>query len=386
MNAPGRLERSGGAAPLAGIRVVEVGHMLAGPYCGLMLADMGAEIIKIEPAEGDIGRSVSPHRIGPHNAYFASLNRSKKSIVLDLASDEGRQALGRIAARSHALVTNLRPSAIRKLGLTYDVLRAWNDKLVCVALTGYGMDGSHSENPAYDYVIQAMTGVMALTGEPDAPPAKAGYSAVDNSAGLVAALGLLAKIIEGRGGQVDVSMYDVMLSQLNYLAGADLNAGETIRRLPASSHPYIVPAQLFPTADGWLALFITHDRFWEKFCIEVGKPQWTRDPRFATMAGRRGNRAEVVRAITDVLSAASARQWVERLQPLGVVAAKVGTLGEALRSSIAAERGLVVELDHCEPPLKAVASPIRFEGYEPHYGAPPLLDEHRGEILGWAAK
>src|SRR5690606_41144470 len=134
----------------------------------------------------------------------------------------------RIAARSHALVTNLRPSAIRKLGLTYDALRIHNDKLVCVALTGYGLEGPYSENPAYDYVIQAMTGVMAITGEPDAPPAKAGYSAVDNSAGLVAALGLLAKVVQGRGGQVDVSMYDVMLSQLNYLAGAALNAGETV--------------------------------------------------------------------------------------------------------------------------------------------------------------
>src|SRR5271167_609806 len=235
-------------APLAGIRIVEVGHMLAGPYCGLVLADMGAEVIKIEPPDGDIARTIGPNFVGPHNIYFASLNRNKKSVVLDLGSEEGREALGRILKDSHALITNLRPSAIRKLGLTYDALQGYNAKLVCVALTGYGLEGPFSNNPAYDYVIQAMTGVMALTGDPDSPPTKAGYSAVDNSAGLVAAIGLLAKIVQGGGGQVDVAMYDVMLSQLNYLASAVLNSNDVIERLPGSSHPYIVPAQIFPTA------------------------------------------------------------------------------------------------------------------------------------------
>ena len=160
------------SGPLEGIRIVEVGHMLAGPYCGLVLADLGAEVIKVEPPEGDIARNISPHRIGEHNAYFASLNRSKKSIVLDLASDEGRAALGHILTDSHALVTNLRPSAIKKLGLTYDALKKWNPRLVCVALTGYGLEGPHANRPAYDYVIQAMTGIMSLTGDPAAPPTK----------------------------------------------------------------------------------------------------------------------------------------------------------------------------------------------------------------------
>jgi len=368
-------------APLAGIRVIEVGHMLAGPYCGLMLADLGAEIIKIEPPDGDIGRSVSPHFIGAHNAYFASLNRNKKSVVLDLPSDDGRRALSRIVADSHALVTNLRPSAIRKLGLTYEALKRYKSNFVCVALTGYGLDGPFSDNPSYDYVIQAMTGVMALTGDPLSPPTKAGYSAVDNSAGLVAALGLLAKIVQGQGGQVDVAMYDVMLSQLNYLAGAVLNAGEVVKRIPDSSHPYIVPAQIFPTADGWLTLFITHDRFWRTFCIEVGCPAWIDDPAFATMRSRRENRAFVVAEITKVLQAASAAEWVRRLQPLGVVAAAVATLTEALGSDIAAARSLVVQLGDGSLPLRAIASPVRFEGYTPIYGLPPTLDEHRQEIL-----
>lgn len=368
------------SAPLAGIRIIEVGHMLAGPYCGLMLADMGAEVIKIEAPDGDIARTVSPYFVGPHNAYFASLNRNKKSVVLDLASDEGREALGRIAETSHALVTNLRPSAIRKLGLTYEALRHRNERLVCVALTGYGLDGPHADSPAYDYVIQALTGVMALTGDPASPPTKAGYSAVDNSAGLVAAIGLLAKIVQGRGGQVDVAMYDVMLSQLNYLAGAALNAGQTVERQPDSSHPYVVPAQIFPTAEGWLTLFITHDKFWRIFCEEIGRHDWIEDPKFSSMAARRTHRAEVVEAIRQVLCQAPASEWVRRLGPLGVVVAEVKTLNQALCSEIAATRSLVVPLGDGALPLRAVASPVRFDDFTPVYRMPPLLNEHAGEV------
>ena len=370
------------SGPLSGIRIIEVGHMLAGPYCGLLLADMGAEVIKIEPSEGDIARTVSPHFIGPHNAYFASLNRNKKSVVIDLASGAGRTQLEKLVGRSHALITNLRPSAIKKLGLTYSNLRRWNERIVCVALTGYGLEGPYAESPAYDYVIQALTGVMALTGDPSAPPTKAGYSAVDNSAGLVAAMGLLAKIVEGKGGQVDVAMYDVMLSQLNYLAGAALNTGEAVERLANSSHPYVVPAQIFPTAQGWLTLFITHDKFWRKFCREAGRPQWIDDPQFVTMASRRQNREAVLAAIGEVLMTAPAAEWVRRLAPMGVVAAEVGTLKEALESDLTRSRGLVVTLGDGSQALRAVASPLKFDGYTPRYGLPPLLDEHRDEVLG----
>jgi crotonobetainyl-CoA:carnitine CoA-transferase CaiB-like acyl-CoA transferase len=372
------------SGPLAGIRVIEVGHMLAGPYCGLLLADMGAEVIKVEPPEGDIARKVSPHFIGPHNAYFASLNRNKKSVVLDLASAEGRAELQSLASTAHALITNLRPSAIKKLGLTYAGLKACNPKIVCVALTGYGLEGPYSEAPAYDYVIQALTGVMALTGDPSSPPTKAGYSAVDNSAGIMAAMGLLAKIVEGRGGQVDVAMYDVMMSQLNYLAGASLNTGETVERLANSSHPYMVPAQIFPTADGWLTLFITHDKFWQKFCGEIGKPEWASDPVFATMAARRENRTRVLDAIGEVLMQAGAAEWVRRLAPLGVVASEVGTLAQALDGDLAKSRDLVVPLGGEASGLRAVGAPVKFEGFAPGYGLPPLLNEHHDEVLGKA--
>ena len=368
------------SGPLSGIVVLEVGHMLAGPYCGMLLADLGAEVIKIEPPEGDIARRVSPHKIGAHNAYFASLNRSKKSVVLDLASDDGRARLRSLAARAHALVTNLRPAAISKLGLTYDALKDANPNLVCVALTGYGLEGSHADRPAYDYVIQALTGVMAITGEPGGPPAKTGYSAVDNSAGMMGALGLLAKIVEGKGGQIDLSMHDVMLSQLNYLAGAWLNAGERAQRMPRSAHPYIVPAQVFETSDGWLVVFISHDEFWRRFCLEVGRSDWLQDARFATMAARRENREAVLAALVPLFKGGSSASWMARLAPLGVVAAPVETMEQALGSDLARERDMVIAIECGGATLRAVGNPIRIAGATQGYGPPPALGEHNAEL------
>jgi CoA:oxalate CoA-transferase len=367
---------------LSGIVILEAGHMLAGHYCGMLLADLGAEVIKIEPPEGDIARRVSPHMIGPHNAYFASLNRSKKSVVLDLASADGQGALRRLAAGAHALIVNLRPAAIRKLGLTYAALKDANAKLVCVALTGYGLEGSYADRPAYDYVIQALTGVMAITGEPGGPPAKTGYSAVDNSAGMMGALGLLAKILEGKGGQIDLSMYDVMLSQLNYLAGAWLNAGERAERMPRSAHPYIVPAQVFETSDGWLVVFISHDDFWRRFCIEAGRPDWVEDARFATMASRRVNRDTVLAALEPLFRSDTTASWSARLAPLGVVVAPVETLEQALASDLVREREMVAEIGSAAGLIRAVGNPIRIAGTQRGYGPPPLLGEHNALLLG----
>ena len=362
--------------PLSGIVILEVGHMLSGPYCGMLLADLGAEVIKIEPPEGDIARRVSPHMIGPHNAYFASLNRSKKSVVLDLASAEGQGALHRLATRAHALIVNLRPAAIRKLGLTYDALKEVNPKLVCVALTGYGLEGSYADRPAYDYVIQALTGVMAITGEPGGPPAKTGYSAVDNSAGMMGALGLVAKVLEGKGGQIDLSMYDVMLSQLNYLAGAWLNAGERAERMPRSAHPYIVPAQIFETSDGWLVVFISHDEFWRRFCSEAGRPDWLKDERFATMAARRRNRESVLAALEPLFRSDTTASWTARLAPLGVVVAPIESLEQALASDLVREREMVVNIEGADGTIRAVGNPIKINGTQREYGPPPLLGEH----------
>jgi crotonobetainyl-CoA:carnitine CoA-transferase CaiB-like acyl-CoA transferase len=339
--------------PLAGIRILEVGVMLAGPYATMLLADLGAEVIKIEPPGGEISRQVS-------DSYFASLNRNKQSVCLDLTSDAGRQRLGELVANSHALLVNMKPSAIKRLGLTYEALRRYNDRIVCVAMTGFGLDGG--DDPAFDYIIQAATGVAEMTGHPDGPPMLPGYSSVDNSTGLAAALGLLAQIVSRSGGQVDVSLRDVMLSQLNYRASAYLNDGAAPQRYPYGAHSYYVPAQLFPTADGYLALFITHDAFWKAFAEEAEIDG------FPTMAERAARRNEVLGVVTTALATDTATSWESRLKPLGIPAAAVRSLPEALEDT----PEVVVDAGD----FRLVASPIRIAGYQPAYRAPPLLDEH----------
>jgi CoA:oxalate CoA-transferase len=339
--------------PLSGIRILEVGVMLAGPYATMLLADLGAEVIKIEPPGGEISRQVS-------DSYFASLNRNKQSVCLDLRSETGRQRLGELVANSHALLVNMKPSAIKRLGLTYDALRKYNDRIVCVALTGFGLDGG--DDPAFDYVIQAATGVAAMTGHPDGPPTLPGYSSADNSTGLTAALGLLAQIVSGRGGQVDVCLRDVMLSQLNYRASAYLNDGAAPQRYPYGAHSYYVPAQLFTTADHYLALFITHDAFWKAFADEA------KIDGFQAMAERVARRDEVLAVVAAALATDTAANWEARLRPLGIPVAAVRSLPEALEAT---PEAVVTAGD-----FRLVGSPIHVAGYKPDYRPPPLLDEH----------
>lgn len=367
--------------PLAGIRILELGHMLAGPYCGLVLAGLGAEVIKVETAEGDIARRIGPNMVGEQNVYFASLNRNKKSVCLDVSQQDDRKKFNALVASSHALITNLRPSAIRKLGLTYDDLRHINPRIVCVALTGYGLDSPKAEYPAYDYVIQALTGVMALTGDPDSPPTKTGYSAVDNSAGLGAAVGLLAKIVEGRGGQVDLAMYDIMLSQLNYLAAAWLNAQDPPMRYAGSAHPYIVPAQLFRTSDHFLCIFVTHDDFWRRLAEEVGHPEWVSDRAFATMSARRENREAVVGALQEVLLTDTTERWLKRLQPTGIVVSGVETLATALADEQIAARRMTISIESEGGVIRTLGNPIKFGPVDIEPTPPPRLGEHTDMLL-----
>jgi len=336
--------------PLAGVRILEVGTMLAGPYATMLLADLGAEITKIEPPGGEISRGVG-------RSYFASLNRNKSSESLDLNSDGGQQRLGELVVESHALLVNLKPSAIRRLGLTYEALRRHNERIVCVAITGFGLHGG--DDPAFDYVVQASTGIAALTGDPEGPPTLPGYSSADNSTGMCAALGLLAKIISGTGGQVDVSLRDVMLSQLNYHASAYLNDGVEPQRRPNGAHSYYVPARLFPTSDGYLALFITHDGFWKAFASEVGIGG------FETMAERVDRRDEVLAVVTAMLATDTAAGWEGRLRPLGVPAAAVRTLPEALDAA--------PEVIVTAGAFRLVGGPVHVSGYEPEYRPPPEL-------------
>ena len=352
-------------APLAGIKILEVGHVLAGPYATMLLADLGAEVTKLEPPGGDISRQVS-------DSYFASVNRGKRSIRLDLATPAGQARLHELVTGTHALLVNLKPSTIRGLGLTYEALRQHNDRLVCVALTGWGLDGG--DEPAFDYLLQAATGVASLTGDPDGPPTLPGYSSADNSSGMVAALGLLAMIVAGHGGQVDVSMREVMLSQLNYRAAAWLNEGAEPKRYAGGAHSHYVPAQLFPAAgSSYLALFITHDRFWRAFVAEAGLAGAAVDE-LSTMAQRSRRRPEVLAIVATALATDTAERWEARLRASGVPAVAVKTLPDALASA----EGLITAGG-----FRLVGSAIRVDGYEPAYAPAPALGEH-GDFVGTA--
>jgi len=364
------------AGPLAGIRVIEVCHILAGPYCGMLLADLGADVIKVETGSGDIARSTGSDEIDGHNTYFASLNRNKRSVLLDLADHRCRKQFEALVSSSHGLVTNLRPRAIRKLGLTYEHLSAINPSLVCVAVTGFGLDGPYSDLPAYDYIIQAMSGLMMLTGDPGSPPMRVGYSVVDNTGGMMAAIGLLSKLVGRTGGQVDVALYDTLLSQLNYMAGAFLNTGKIPERQPNGAHSFFVPAQIFRAKEGYLALFITHDSFWRTLAEAFGRKDWLEDSRFATMPARNENRRLVVESVQLELLRRTSTEWVELLQPLGIVIGVVGTLDDALSGHNAAARGMLASIATGQGPLRIVGNPIKVEGFEETYSAPPRLGEH----------
>ena len=367
--------------PLSGIRILEVGHVLAGPFCGMILADLGADVIKVEPPSGDMARNMTDNFTGQYNDYFTSINRNKKGVVLDLGSTDGRKKLNELAEKSHALVTNLRPSTIKKYGLTYNNMKEFNPKIVCVALTGFGLDGPYAEKPAYDYVVQALTCVMELTGDPGNAPIKAGYSAVDNSTGIMGAVGLLAKIIEGKGGQVDVSLFDTMLVQLNYLASAYLNHGIRPKRIANSGHPHMVPAQVFETKDGYVVLFISTDKFWKLFCEIVGWSKMSSDPKFATMTARSKNRSEVINLTSELLKTRTTSDWVENLGSEGIVISGVETLDRAVDGKIAESREMIVVISTPDGPMRVVGNPIKLSGYEIDYKPPPNLGEHNEDVF-----
>jgi crotonobetainyl-CoA:carnitine CoA-transferase CaiB-like acyl-CoA transferase len=342
----------------------------------MLLADLGADVVKVEAPSGDISRHVGRVGAGGHTPYFAGLNRNKRSVVIDLGTAEGQDKLGRLAADSHALIVNMKASTIRKLGLTYDALRRWNDRLVCVAITGYGLDGSRADRPAFDYIIQAETGVAAMTGEPDGPPTLAGYSVVDNSVAMLAALGLVSAIVRGEGGQVDVSLHDAVMSQLNYKAAAVLNEGVEPDRLPSGAHSFYTPAQLFATADGHVAVFVSHDDFWQRLAGELGGPALAGDARFATMADRAAHRQELTGLLNPIWRRHTTDEWVERLCALGVPIGPVASLSEALSGDFVAERDMVVAIETADGGvIRGVGNPIRVDGVETSYARPPELGE-----------
>jgi crotonobetainyl-CoA:carnitine CoA-transferase CaiB-like acyl-CoA transferase len=374
--------------PLEGVRILAVEQYGAGPFGTQHLADLGAEVIKIEnPADGgDIGRAVGPYFFAPGDSHFhEAFNRNKKSLTLDLKSAGGKAVFADLVKGADATFDNLRGDLPAKLGLTYEQLRAHNPRIVCGHLSAYGRTGSRVAWPGYDYLMQAEAGYLSLTGEPDGPPARFGLSIIDMMTGVTAVMGLLAGIIDarasGRGRDVDVCLFDVALHNLGYVGTWYLNEGVKVRREPRSAHPSLTPSQLYRTKDGWLFVMCNKEKFWGIFAGAIGKPEWADHPDYGSYRARLANRDRLTRELDAVLGTATTAQWIERLAGK-VPVAPVYDVAEALENPFVREQGRIVEAAHpARGTIRTLACPVRCPGEEERVGIAPALGEHTRELL-----
>ena len=371
--------------PLEGVRILAVEVYGAGPFGTAHLADLGAEVIKIEQREGggDVSRAVGPYFLGADDGvFFQSLNRNKKSLTLDLKHARGREVLMKLVATADGLLSNLRGDQPERLKITYKDLAGANPGIVCAHLSAYGRDGSRKGWPGYDYLMQGEAGWLSLTGEPDGPPSRMGLSVVDYSTGTTCALALLAGILEarrtGRGRDLDVSLYDVAMHQLNYPAAWYLNEGLVTGRAPRSAHPFIAPSQLYCTRDGWIFLMAQTQRFWELLCDQLGRADLK--SRYPDFAARREHRDELTKVLDAEFSKRSTTEWLERLRGT-IPCGPVYDMAQALENPYFLERGGVQVFDHPDKPgFKLVASPFRLGEPLPAQPA-PKLGEHTEALL-----
>lgn len=374
--------------PLKGVRIVAVEQYGAGPFGTQHLSDLGAEVIKIEnPVDGgDVGRAVGPYFFGPGDSHFhESFNRNKKSLTLNLKTPEGKQVLFDLVKSADAVFDNLRGDLPAKLGLTYEQLREHNPKIVCGHLSAYGRTGSRAAWPGYDYLMQAEAGYLTVTGEPDGPPARFGLSIIDMMTGTTAAVALLAGIVDaranGKGRDIDVSLYDVAMNNLSYVGAWYLNEGVVVGREPRSAHPSLTPSQLYKTRDGWMFIMCNKEKFWPILADAIGKPEWVTDPDYCNYKARLANRDQLTRDLDAVLGTATTEVWLKRLSGT-VPVAPVYDVAQALENPFAHEQGRIMEADHpLRGKIRTVACPIRCPGEPDLVGIAPTLGEHTAAIL-----
>lgn len=376
--------------PLQGLRILAVEQYGAAPYGTLQLAALGADIIKIEtPHQGDVSRGVGPYFLQEEESrsslFYQGLNLNKRSIVIDLKRPGGQEVLHELVRTSDGLINNLRGDVPTRLGLDYASLCEVNKTLVCAHLSAYGRDGPRAKWPGYDYVMQAEAGYFALTGEPDGPPTRFGLSVVDLQSGVTLAFALLAGILDSRrsgiGRDLDVSLYDVALHNLNYVAMWSLNAGHHQERIARSSHFSLSPCQLFPTADGWIYLMCNKEKFWRLLCETVELPEIADDPRFATFADRLKYRDELTQVLDEVLKTATTSEWLERFRGR-VPAAPVYDVAQALNADYPNSSGRIESFEtSCGQQVRTLKAPVHTS----HTPAPriaPSLGEDTDVLLG----
>jgi crotonobetainyl-CoA:carnitine CoA-transferase CaiB-like acyl-CoA transferase len=354
--------------PLQGVRIVSIEQFGAAPYGTMLLADLGAEVIKIENAAigGDPARKTGPYLLGTNDSeYYQAFNINKKSVAIDLHSPEGKAALNRLIKEADALANNLRGDLPAKMGLDYKTLASVNPKLVCVHVSAYGRDNERASWPGYDYLMQAESGLMYLTGEPDGPPSRLGApSIIDQTTGLTAAVGLLSAVIQarstGKGCDVDTCLLDVALHQLGYVATWYLNEGYASMRQPRSAHYSVAPVQTFPTSDGWLFVMCMTDKFWGELLAAINRMDLASDPCFATQALRQANRGVLMEIIDGELRRKSNAYWLEKLNGVLPVA-PVLDLAQALDSPFLQTTEMIHTISHpAKPDMRVLSNPIKI--------------------------
>jgi len=381
--------RTAAPLPLAGIRVLAVEQYGAGPAGTIYLADLGAEVIKIENLRegGDVGRRVGPHFFAPGDSqFYQTFNRNKRSVALDLQSADGKAVFLDLVRTAEGVIDNLRGDLPDKLGLTYEALRDVNPRIVCSHLSAYGRTGSRAAWPGYDYLMQAEAGHMSLTGEPDGPPERYGLSVVDLMTGLAAAFALLAGITSarqtGRGRDLDTSLFDLALFNLNYPGTWYLNAGAVQGREKRSAHPSLVPSQLYRTRDGWIFVMCNKEKFWAVLAEALGHPEWATDPRYANFAARLERRDEITAMLDEAFSRDTTTAWLENLTGK-VPVAPVNDIAQALDNPFVAERGSIADYHYPDGrTARLLANPIRVSDADLPRRAAPALGEDTDALLG----
>jgi crotonobetainyl-CoA:carnitine CoA-transferase CaiB-like acyl-CoA transferase len=375
--------------PLEGVRILSVEQYGAGPYGTMLLADLGAEVIKIEDKArgGDVSRSVGPYTFGEGDSqFFQTFSKGKKSVCLDLKTDEGRASFQKLVSTADAVANNLRGDQPAKLGLTFEVLKTINPKIVCAHLSAYGRNSERAAWPGYDYLMQAEAGFMMMTGEPDGPPVRSGLSMVDFHTGSHLATALLAGIVgamrNGEGCDVDVCLFDTALHQTSYPATWYLNEGHKTGRLTRGAHPSIAPSQLFKTKDGWGLLMCQTPKFWDIFCSITGDEVLKSDSRFATVPARHENLDALTSKIDEILSARTTAEWMDILGGK-VPFAPVLDIAGALDSPYVQSIGMIETVDHpaVEKGVRTLASPFQINGQRAKSTRAPMMGEHDDELL-----
>jgi formyl-CoA transferase/CoA:oxalate CoA-transferase len=378
---------AGAGGPLAGVRVLDLSHFIAGPFGTQYLADLGADVIKIEqPEGGDLGRGAGTDFVEGESVQFWSVNKNKRSVVLDLKSDRGRELFYRLVEQADVVFDNFRPGVLERLRIDYDTLATINPRLVSTSVSAYGQDGPYRDQPGYDLVVQALSGIMSLTGEPDGNPVRAGVPIGDLVGGLTGALGTLAALVArgqtGRGQRVDVALLDSQVALLMYWAAIFFATGEIPERV-GSGHPSIVPYGVFPTKDSFIVLAIFGDRFFELLCETLGLDDLAADERLTTNPGRVERRDLVVSRVSEAFAERTTAEWLDTLRAAGIPAAPLNDLAQALSHPQIAAREMVVGYEHpLAGPIRLVGNPVKTVDRRREQLAPPLFGEHTREVLG----